>query len=115
MQIANRFLESFIFIILVQIALAFEFALPNALGFVPMNFSKSNLTIGQANRSNAFQFTPTALSVLLMQTSNITNRIAYSNNLNVSDVAKDLKIHEKILACWETDCKHELGVKDVHR
>lgn len=80
-----------------------------------MKFGESDFTIGQANRSNAFQFTPTALSVLFMQTPNITNRIANSNNLNFSDVAKDLKIHEKIVACWETDCKHELGVKDVYR
>jgi hypothetical protein len=53
------------FISSIQIAFALDFLLPNAVRLVPMQFGQSDASTGQADPSNAFQFSSPPFAIML--------------------------------------------------
>src|SRR5262249_44300492 len=58
---------------------------------VPVEFSSANRPAAEADQGHAFQLPPTAASVLLPQTRQITNRATNRNLFDGADFAEDLE------------------------
>ena len=61
------------------------------MGLVPMKLGKPDLTVCQANRSDALHLAPATRAVAPSEASKIPDRPADGDRFNVSDLADDLE------------------------
>jgi len=64
------------------------------MSFVPMNFCFANRTICKLDPSDAFQFPPSAFSVILPKPLALANCGTGCNRFHIRDSPKNLEVHE---------------------
>src|SRR3989454_7758831 len=86
-----------------------EFLFSDAMGFIPVNLSLENCTIGQAHRGNALPFAPATRSVNFLQARKLSNRTSAGDSFPLLDFAENLESrHARSLGCvWKL---HRCGV-----
>jgi len=77
----------------VQNPLDLKFFLPDAMRFVPVNFSRANCIIWQTYRGNPFHFSPSACTIHFLKPANNPNGIANGYRLHIREVTQNLKLH----------------------
>src|ERR1043165_4935407 len=98
MQTANLSAAFFCCLIAsIQISLALDVTLPDAVSFIPMKLSETNPTASQTNLRHAFQLSPATFAVYSPQPRNITNLAADGNGFDVSNLADDFKVHQQCI------------------
>lgn len=70
--------------------------------FVPVKLNASNFAVGKFDISNAFEFSPTTVSVDLLQLVYVTDARADGYAFNILNRADDFEIyvHESIFLTW---------------
>ena len=74
MQITNCFEVPFLlFIVSIQVALPSDLSLAYTMGFVPVQFGRSDLPVRKLNACDALEFAPATFAVRFLKPSQITN------------------------------------------
>lgn len=103
MQITNCFEVPFLlFIVSIQVALPSDLSLAYTMGFVPVQFGRSDLPVRKLNACDALEFAPATFAVRLSKPCKIANGCLDGDSLNVRDFANDLKFHSaRISQDWD--------------
>jgi hypothetical protein len=78
--------------------LELNFLFADAMCFVPVKFCFADRTIGEANRSKTFHFSPVAAAVLTVEPSTVTNAPARGDGLYLPKLSDDLELHDEELS-----------------
>ena len=85
---------------LVDVALAFELFLPDAMRFIPVQFCEAHPTIPQPDLGHALHLPPTADAIQAAQPLKLSDSSADGDCFDVGEIAKDVEINPgAILAC----------------
>ena len=79
--------------ILIHETFDFHFLLPDAVGFIAVNFGIANSPTLQPDFGNAFKLPLPARSILFTNPHDISNSSTYSHRLDICDFANYLKMH----------------------
>jgi hypothetical protein len=85
-------------IFLVQVALDFHIFAPNTMSFIPVQFNPPDIAIGESDVSDAFQLSPSARAIGLLQVRQNMDAAANRNGLDVFYLADNLELHSGSLA-----------------
>ena len=81
---------------------------------VPMQLCFANRTIGEPNDGNTFYFSPLACAIFPVEPPTITNALARGDDLDVLELANNLKLHKAQLNL-EPSPRGTLAVRVRHR
>ena len=94
MQITNCFEVPFLFFIAsIQVSLPPDLSSAYTMGFVPVQFSRSDLAVRKLNACSALEFAPATFAVRFLKPSQVANGCFDGDSLNIRNFADNFKFY----------------------